>query len=79
MVLPICIVALREWADIRSFAYNALGGSTAGASATDLPAGVRQEIFDSAGMQEIYGVNIVELLELGVGQKYNTSVRHSCW
>ena len=55
-------------ADIRSFAYNALGGSTAGASATDLPAGVRQEIFDSAGMQEIYGVNIVELLELGVGQ-----------
>ena len=59
-------------ADIRSFAYNALGGSTAGASATDLPAGVRQEIFDSAGMQEIYGVNIVELLELGVGQKYNT-------
>ena len=59
-------------ANIRSFAYNALGGSTAGASATDLPAGVRQEIFDSAGMQEIYGVNIVELLELGVGQKYNT-------
>jgi len=59
-------------ANIRSFAYNALGGSTSGASATDLPAGVRQEIFDSAGMQEIYGVNIVELLELGVGQKYNT-------
>ena len=58
-------------ADIRSFAYSALGGSTSGASATDLPAGVRQEIFDSAGMQEIYGVNIVELIELGVGQKYN--------
>ena len=59
-------------ANIRGFAYNAVGGSTAGMSVTDLPAGVRQEIFDSAGMQEIYGVNIVELLELGVGQKYNT-------
>ena len=33
---------------------------------------LRTEIFKSAGMQSIYGVNIVELVEFGVGQKYNT-------
>jgi hypothetical protein len=61
---------------VRSFAYNPL--NTAGpqvASPTNdgvaLPDGMRADIYRSAGMQEIYGVNIVELLELGSGKKYN--------
>jgi len=58
--------------DIRAFAYNAVGGSTAGSSVTDLPAGVREEIFRNAGAQEIYGIAIHELVEFGVGKKYNT-------
>ena len=51
--------------DIRAFAYNAVGGSTAGNSVTDLPDTVRTDIFKAAGSQEIYGVNIHQLLEFG--------------
>jgi hypothetical protein len=53
--------------DIRAFAYNAVTNGD-----TDLPAGVREEIFRSAGAQEIYGITMHELVELGVGKKYNT-------
>ena len=63
---------------VRSFAYNPLNTAAPAVpsgSATDtgiaLPDGMRADIYRSAGMQEIYGVNIVELLELGVGKKYN--------
>ena len=51
--------------DIRAFAYNAVGGSTAGNSVTDLPDTVRTDIFRAAGSQEIYGVNIHQMLEFG--------------
>jgi hypothetical protein len=53
--------------DIRAFAYNQVTNQT-----TDLPAGVREEIFRNAGAQEIYGIAIHELVEFGVGKKYNT-------
>jgi hypothetical protein len=53
--------------DIRAFAYNAV--TNAG---TDLPAGVREDIYRNAGTQEIYGISIHELVEFGVGKKYNT-------
>ena len=67
-------------AQIRAFAYNPIA-TDAGTSATPnanwsasqfLSDNLRDEIFKSAGMQSIYGVNIVELVEFGVGQKYNT-------
>jgi hypothetical protein len=57
--------------DIRAFAYNAVGGSTNGAATTDLPDGVREEIYRSAGASSIYGVSLNELNELGLGKKYN--------
>jgi hypothetical protein len=64
--------------NIRSFAYNPLNtvapdGSAAGASTVGIPLSdnMRDEIYRSAGMQEIYGVNIVELIELGKSKKYN--------
>ena len=53
--------------DIRAFAYNAVTNGS-----TDLPAGVREEIYRNAGAQEIYGITIHELVELGIGKKYNT-------
>jgi len=62
--------------DIRAFAYNPVGGFSSGGTTatttTDLPAGVREEIYRGAGTQEIYGIAIHELIELGVGKKYNT-------
>jgi hypothetical protein len=56
-------------ADIRAFAYNPVGQA---ATTTDLPANVREEIYRNAGVQEIYGIAIHELVEFGVGKKYNT-------
>jgi len=53
--------------DIRSFAYNQVTNSN-----TDLPAGVREEIYRGGGQQEIYGIALHELVELGQGKKYNT-------
>ncbi len=59
---------------IRAFAYQPMNTvqATSGTSSVPLPDSIRTDVFNSAGMQEIYGVNIVELNELGIGQKYNT-------
>ena len=64
-------------ADIRGFAYNAVGGNTTAASdeyggaMTDLPESAREEIFRNAGAAEIFGVALHEMNEFGVGKKYN--------
>ncbi len=58
--------------DVRAFAYNAVGGTTGVNTVTDLPDGVREEIYRSAGASTIYGVTLNELNELGIGKKYNT-------
>jgi hypothetical protein len=54
--------------DIRAFAYQPIGIS----ATTDLPANVREGIYNGAGTQEIYGITIHELVELGESQKYQT-------
>ena len=59
-------VSPETMSDIRAFAYNPVGT----ASSTDLPAGVREEIYRGGGTQEIYGISIHELVELGANQKY---------
>lgn len=68
-------VSPETMADIRAFAYNAVGGTitsnTSDTPVTDLPAGVREEIYRGGGAQEIYGITIHELIELGPNQKYN--------
>jgi len=66
---------------IRAFAFNPLntkagvlsGTDTAGYadSSVPLPESMREEIFRNAGMQNIYGVNIVKLIEFGINKKYN--------
>jgi len=68
-------------AQIRSFSYNPLNtkiGVVAGTSSAGyagvgiaLPDNMREQIWKAAGMSEIFGVNIVDLIELGVNQKYN--------
>lgn len=63
---------------VRAFAYNPI--NTAQTTATTPIAGIRDQfltddvrnaVFNQGGMQSIYGVNIVELIEFGVSQKYN--------
>jgi hypothetical protein len=67
-------VSPETMSDIRAFAYNPVGGfassGTTATSTTDLPAGVREEIYRGGGTQEIYGISIHELVELGADQKY---------
>jgi hypothetical protein len=62
---------------IRAFSYNPLNTTKGATGTTDtnvgiaLPDTMREEIYRNAGMQEIFGVNIVELIELGRSKKYN--------
>ena len=65
--------------NVRAFAYqpmNTRAGSTGSGSDTStsvpLPDNVRSDIYNAAGTQEIYGINLVEMNELGVSKKYNT-------
>jgi hypothetical protein len=55
-------------ADIRAFAYQPF--TTGGG--TNLPDAAREEIYRGAGAQELYGVTLHELVELGVGAKYSS-------
>ena len=57
---------------VRTFAWepvSAVRGS--GASAMGLPESARESVWRSAGMNEIYGITLHELMELGKNQKYN--------
>lgn len=62
---------------IRAFAYNPINTTASAGSGAELKRdqylsdNLRDEIWRSAGMQSIYGVNLIELIEFGVGQKYN--------
>lgn len=59
---------------IRAFAYQPMNTRNAASNSAGnvaLPDNVREDIFRAAGTQEIYGVNIVELNELGAAKKYN--------
>ena len=59
--------------NIRSFAYQPMNTRTVGTgNDIALPDNVRSDIYNAAGTQEIYGINIVELNEFGVNKKYNT-------
>ncbi len=61
---------------VRSFAYQPINQVTAlsnpAVGVVTLPDALRQQVFSAAGAEEIYGVTLHEMLELGVGRKYNT-------
>jgi len=68
---------------IRGMAYNPIstkgpnltGAPAAGDDTITAPEAVRQELFNSGGLPEFYGVSIMEILELGVGKKFDTIFR----
>lgn len=65
--------------DIRKFAYNPISTDAAPVGGTDaigLDDMTRREIFNSAGMDAIFGINVVDMNEFGVGQKYNKIFDH---
>lgn len=62
-------------ADIRAFAYQPMNTravpNTDESTVLGLPDKVREDIYRSAGASEIFGKGIVEMVELGLSQKYN--------
>lgn len=57
---------------IRELAFNPISANSAVNPKEVAPNSVREEIFRNAGAGEIFGVTLHQLVELGVGQKYNT-------
>ena len=58
---------------IRAFAFNPLrthDGATVNNSQA-VPDSVREQIFRSAGSEELFGIKLIELIELGIDKKYN--------
>ena len=63
--------------ELRAMAYNPIntrGAGSNGVPLTDLaaPEDMRTSIYNSAGIPEFYGVAIMEINELGRGQRFNT-------
>jgi len=67
--------------EIRGMAYNPIntqvapvtvGSNTAGNAPVVATDAVRDQIFSQSGLPEFYGVSIMEILELGVGKRFNT-------
>ena len=65
--------------ELRSMAYNPINNKGVGSTTPDgsnagvaAPDSVREQLFTNAGIPEFYGVSIMEINELGVGQKFNT-------
>ena len=63
---------------IRAMAYNPMNtkapaGTTAVAASTGVPAtdAIRNEVWKSSGITEFFGINIMEVLELGKNKRYN--------
>jgi hypothetical protein len=54
--------------DIRAFSYSPIGNN----ANQSLPEDAKSGAYRGAGLANIFGINIIDLQELGVGQKYNT-------
>jgi len=67
MVSPEVVQSLRE------IAYNPINTRQALSGTTSIPATdeMRNAIYNNAGIPEFYGINIIEIQELGSGQRYN--------
>jgi hypothetical protein len=61
---------------IRSIAYQPMNTravpDTAESTVLGAPESVRNEVWKSSGVTEFFGINIMEILELGDGKRYNT-------
>jgi hypothetical protein len=58
---------------IRAMAYNPMNTTQATNGVSSIPAtdAVRNEVWKSSGVTEFFGINIMEILELGKGKRYN--------
>ena len=59
--------------DLRSMAYQPVNTRQADSGTTSIPATdeFRNQLYAAAGLPSFYGINIIEILELGVGQRFN--------
>ncbi|MGI9357846.1 MAG: hypothetical protein ACR2ON_00415 [Paracoccaceae bacterium] len=59
--------------EIRGMAYNPINTKSTGTAADGIPGTdkLRDQVFSTAGIPEFYGVSIMEINEMGVGQKWN--------
>ena len=63
-------------ADIRAMAYNPINTAAAPMSSAlktsiAAPEELRSQLYSGAGLPSFYGINIIEVLELGSGQRFN--------
>lgn len=58
---------------IRAFSYNPMRTDASSANTNNqmIPEDIRSEAFRNGGMSSLFGVNIIDLIEFGNGQKYN--------
>tara|TARA_B100000963_G_scaffold67137_2_gene55238 strand:+ start:20626 stop:21762 length:1137 start_codon:yes stop_codon:yes gene_type:complete len=62
--------------ELRAMAYNPINTAAAPAGGTPAdgqmaPEALRQELFSAAGLPSFYGINITEVNEMGVNQRFN--------
>ena len=59
--------------DIRAMAYNPVNTrqATSGTTSMAAPEELRSQLYGAAGLPSFYGINIIEVLELGSGQRFN--------
>lgn len=62
---------------VRSIAYNPINSrngatTTSGASSLSAPDDIRSEVFRSAGVPNIFGINLIKSFDFGIGRTYNT-------
>ncbi len=59
--------------DIRAMAYNPVNTrqATSGTTSMAAPEELRSQLYSAAGLPSFYGINIIEILEMGSGQRFN--------
>jgi hypothetical protein len=62
--------------ELRSMSYqpvNTRNGATTTSGATSIaaPDSLREQLYSAAGLPSFYGINIIEVLEMGIGQRFN--------
>jgi hypothetical protein len=62
--------------ELRAMAYNPVNTrsgavTTSGATSLAAPDSLREQLYSAAGLPSFYGINIIEVLEMGINQRFN--------
>jgi hypothetical protein len=59
--------------ELRAMAYNPVNTRQAASGTTSIPATdtLREQLYSAAGLPSFYGINIIEVLEMGINQRFN--------